>query len=52
MDKAQNKKLLHENITRHYQSASEEAYKDINMEASEIAAKLQIADTMETIARP
>lgn len=51
MDKAQYKKLLHDNITRHYQSASEEAYEDINMEAGEIAAKLQIADRMETMAR-
>ena len=29
MDKAQYKKLLREDITRHYQSASEEAYDDI-----------------------
>ena len=50
MDKAQYQKLLHDNI-RHYQSASEEAYEDINMEAGEIAAKLQIADRMETMAR-
>ena len=51
MDMAQYKKLLRENITRHYQSASEEAYNDINTEAGAIAAKLQIADRMDTIAR-
>ena len=51
MDKAQCKKLLRENITRHDQSASEEAYDDINTEAGVIAAKLQIADRMKTMAR-
>ena len=51
MDKAQYKKLLCENITRHYQSASEEACDNIYMVAGVIAAKLQIADRMETMAR-
>ena len=51
MDKAQYKKLLRKNITRHYQSTSKEAYDDINTEAGVIAAKIQIADRMETMAR-
>ena len=51
MDKVQYKKLLRENIARRNQSASEEAYGDINTEAVVIAAKFHIADRMETMAR-
>ena len=47
----QYEKLLHENITKHYKAAPEEAYSNINNEAKTIAERLDLADRMESLAR-
>ena len=51
MDREQYKKLLRENITKHYKLAPADAYSRINTEAQGIARKLQVDDRMEVIAR-
>ena len=49
--KAQYKKLLRENITKHYSSADEDAYEEINVKAQVIASKFGIADRMDMMAK-
>ena len=45
------KKLLHDIITKTYQHAPEGAYSQINLEAREIAERLDIADRTEVLAK-
>ena len=49
MGKVQYEKLLRENITRHYGSANEDAYDEINAEAQVITSKLGIANRMDVM---
>ena len=51
LKKEQYEKLLRENITRHYRSADEDAYDDINADMQEIASKLDSADRMDTMVK-
>ena len=44
-------KLLRENITKHYKSAPEHLYDDINDEAQRIASRLKLDDRMEVLAK-
>ena len=43
-------RLLTNNITKHYKSAPDGTYNEINAEAKRIAEKLDVADRMETMA--
>ena len=49
MGKTQYEKLLPENITRHYKSADEDAYDEINAEAEVFASEHGIADRMNVM---
>ena len=51
MDSLLYEKLLHENVTKHYRHAPEEAYSEINAEAQSIAKQLNVADRMDVLAR-
>ena len=51
MPKDKYQKLLTKNVTRHYQSAPEGAYNEINTEAREIAADRDVADRMDVLAK-
>ena len=44
-------KLLRDNVTKHYKTAPEHLYDDINSEAKSIAKRLNIYDRMETLAK-
>ena len=44
-------KLLRDNVTKHYKTAPEHLYDDINCEAKSIAKRLNIDDRMETLAK-
>ena len=44
-------KLLPDNVTKHYKTAPEHLYDDINSEAKSIAKRLNIDDRMETLAK-
>ena len=48
MGRAQYKKLLRKNVTRHYKSANEDAYDEINAEAQVIAGMANRMDVMAT----
>ena len=49
--RVQYEQLLHENSSRHYKTAEEDAYDKINEEAQVITNKLYIADRMDVMAR-
>ena len=44
-------KLLRENITKHYHTASESAYEEVNAEAQLIADRLDVANRMDIMAK-
>ena len=50
MSKDQYTKLLQDNVTRNYKLAPKDAFTEINLEAKNIAQKLDIADRMEILA--
>ena len=51
MPKDRYRQLLRENITKNYKAAPDTLLDDINSEASKIAAKLELDDRMETLAK-
>ena len=51
LEKLQYRKLLTENITKHYKPAPEGTYDHVNAEAQGIATPLKVADRMDTLAR-
>ena len=51
MGKAQYEKLLRENITRHYSSANEDTFDEINAEAQVIASELGSANRVDVMAK-
>ena len=53
MDRERYEKLLTENITKHYRTADDDAYDDINEEACVIAGRLNVnlAERMDTMAK-
>ena len=51
VEKHQYKKLLRNNVTKHYQLADESGYSEINTETQIIANKLRIADRLDTMGK-
>ena len=51
MDTSQYRKLLHDNVTKHYKHAEPGTYDKINGEAQIIANRLKVADRIDSLAR-
>ena len=51
MDTQRYRKLLHENVTKHYKHAPRGTYNSVNSEAQNIANDLNIADRIDSLAR-